>query len=106
MRVFRFGPLLSPLSTRFRGVRSIFSSYSAYQAGTKMTLTGTDSKYQPHLLSVVPGSVQGLEISNEDWTASLDLQRTIDTAQTSLGSTSLRVLVLYGSLRERSVHMS
>jgi hypothetical protein len=67
----------------------------------------TISPYEPFLLSPIPGAERdstGELAIGEDWTAELELE----TAQAFAAARSreggrLRVLVLYGSLRERCV---
>jgi arsenic resistance protein ArsH len=59
--------------------------------------------YKPHLLPVVPGAETGPDGPYEeaDWTANLDLSGATAFSQGVWGERKLRVLVLYGSLRER-----
>jgi arsenic resistance protein ArsH len=64
-----------------------------------------ESKYKPHLLPVVPGAESGENgpYTEVDWTADLDLSGATTFSQGVWGDEKLRVLVLYGSLRERYV---
>lgn len=63
------------------------------------------SRYEPFLLPVVPGAESGPDgpYIEDDWTEGLDLDTATAFSQSVWGKEKLRVLVLYGSLRERSV---
>lgn len=63
----------------------------------------TANQYEPFLLPVVPGAETGPNGPHveEDWTADLDLNTATAFSRSVWGDHSLRVLVLYGSLRER-----
>lgn len=65
----------------------------------------TSNSYEPFLLSPMPGAEkdgEGVPIESEDWTADLELETVRSFAETSSKTGGrLRVLVLYGSLRER-----
>lgn len=72
------------------------------------TLTNQPPKasYKPFLISPIPGAelLNGMPAVDEsDWTSKLDLGTTIDFSKAMMGNRQLNVLVLYGSLRERSV---
>jgi hypothetical protein len=77
--------------------------YSAKAAAGGMA----NNPYEPFLLSPIPGAERNAEgelHESEDWTADLVLETARQFAETGAGSGGrLRVLVLYGSLRERSV---
>jgi hypothetical protein len=62
-----------------------------------------EERYRPFLLSPVPGAelVDGAPAVSEDWTAELDLITAVQFARAALRGRQLKVLVLYGSLRER-----
>lgn len=92
-------------SARYIATRYRSDSRYGLSVNTRMTFppTGPTPTYQPHRLSVVPGSEVGSEHAEEDWTASLDLSRAVAAARASFGPAPLRVLVLYGSLRQRLV---
>ena len=64
--------------------------------------TGPDF-YRPHLLPIVPGAENGPEGPYEepDWTRYVDLHEATSLSQKVWGDEPLRVLVLYGSLRQR-----
>lgn len=62
--------------------------------------------YKPFLSSPVPGAEaaeDGEFATSEDWTQALELDRTRALARAGLEGRALKVLVLYGSLRERCV---
>jgi hypothetical protein len=61
--------------------------------------------YKPHLLPVVPGAEQGPDgpYTEPDWTQDIDLSGATTFSKGVWGEKKLRVLVLYGSLRERCV---
>ena len=64
---------------------------------------GLNDSYRPYLLPIIPGAEHDAQgpITDDDWTISLDLSRVMALAQDVFASQPLRVLVLYGSLRER-----
>lgn len=103
MRLLRLGVFLARIPVRYNSIRTVSTVTLSNPDATKMTVTDADSRYRIHLLPDVPGSEQGLDTPEEDWTLSLDLERASDMATSVFGTTPLRVLVLYGSLRERSV---
>jgi hypothetical protein len=63
-------------------------------------------EHKPFLLDVVPGAETGPDgpYQEEDWTRDVDLQGATTFSRGVWGEERLRVLVLYGSLRERWVH--
>ncbi|RSH91009.1 hypothetical protein EHS25_010185 [Saitozyma podzolica] len=69
------------------------------------TINGHGSDYTPFLLSPVPGAElrDGVPAVDEsDWTSELDLSTATEFSRAALRDRKLKVLVLYGSLRERS----
>ena len=66
-------------------------------------LNGDLDRYRQFLLPSVPGSEIGPSgpIQEVDWTANLDLSTASQLASAVFETNPLRVLVLYGSLRER-----
>ena len=66
-----------------------------------MTIPSSD--YQPFLRSPVPGAElkDGVLAVEEDWTETVELETATELTRTA--GRRLRVLVLYGSLRERWV---
>lgn len=60
-------------------------------------------QYKPHLLPIVPGAEVGPDgpYQEDDWTADVDLERATSFSRSVWGVERLRVLVLYGSLRQR-----
>jgi hypothetical protein len=69
------------------------------------SMTRDFDHYKPHLLPVVPGAEQGPDgpYTEPDWTQNLDLSGATTFSKGVWGEKKLRVLVLYGSLRERCV---
>ena len=67
------------------------------------SMTRSFDHYKPHLLPVVPGAEQGPDgpYTEPDWTQDLDLSGATTFSEGVWGEKKLRVLVLYGSLRER-----
>jgi hypothetical protein len=67
------------------------------------SMTRDFDHYKPHLLPIVPGAEAGPNGTYEepDWTENLDLSGATTFSQGVWGEKKLRVLVLYGSLRER-----
>lgn len=66
----------------------------------------TVDAYKPFLLSPIPGAEvdgDGGPAVEADWTADLELDTVKQLVESSQGE-PLRVLVLYGSLRNRQVH--
>lgn len=67
----------------------------------------SNSSYEPFLLSPIPGAerdANGELAISDDWTADLELETVRQFAETSSKEGGpLKVLVLYGSLRERQV---
>jgi hypothetical protein len=62
--------------------------------------------YQPFLLSPIPGAelVSGVPaVDQSDWTSQLDLGTAIDFSKQVWGDHALKIMVLYGSLRERYI---
>lgn len=69
-----------------------------------MAISNDERVYQPFLLDPVPGAevtAKGERAIEHDWTADCDLETAKRTAETLLGERRIKVLVLYGSLRER-----
>jgi hypothetical protein len=66
-------------------------------------MTTGPGHYRPHLLSVVPGAEQGPNgpYVEMDWTEDIDLEAATSLSKRVWGDEPLRVLVLYGSLRQR-----
>jgi hypothetical protein len=64
---------------------------------------GSNDSYRPYLSSIIPGAEHNESgpIIDDNWTISLDLSRATAFANDIFASQPLRVLVLYGSLRER-----
>jgi hypothetical protein len=75
------------------------------QQSNSMAILTNDKAYQPFLLDVIPGAectADGQPAVEPDWTEHLELGSTKELARRSLGvQRRLKVLVLYGSLRER-----
>lgn len=72
------------------------------------TINGHGSEYTPFLLSPVPGAElrDGVPAVDEsDWTSELDLSTATEFSRAALRDRKLKVLVLYGSLRERCVNL-
>lgn len=92
-----------PFHPHFASFSSAASTSRAHPESSEMSI----SPYEPFLLSPIPGAERdstGELAVGEDWTAELELE----TAQAFAAARSkeggrLRVLVLYGSLRERYV---
>ena len=78
--------------------RSVLSTTLRYYS-----MTRNFDHYKPHLLPVVPGAEQGPDgpYTEPDWTQDLDLSGATTFSKGVWGEKKLRVLVLYGSLRER-----
>ena len=78
---------------------------SLAQQANSMAILTNDKAYQPFLLDVIPGAertADGQPVVEPDWTEHLELGSTKELARRSLGvQRRLKVLVLYGSLRER-----
>ena len=70
------------------------------------SMTRDFDHYKPHLLPIVPGAEIEPDGPHEelDWTQNLDLSSATTFSEGVWGEKKLRVLVLYGSLRERYVH--
>ena len=70
-----------------------------------MAILTNNKAYQTFLLDVIPGAERtagGQPTVEPDWTVHLELETTKELARRSLGvQRRLKVLVLYGSLRER-----
>lgn len=97
--VIRYAVLQSG-STPPKFLSSIYRSSSSLPEMTQKE----SERYQPFLLSPIPGAENdgnSLAVS-EDWTADLDLDRAKEFAVNNTGTKGrLRILVLYGSLRQR-----
>jgi hypothetical protein len=78
------------------------ASTTAVQGNT-LSMTITMDPYRPHLLPIVPGAEVGPDGTHqeEDWTHNIDLKEATALSLRVWGAEPLRVLVLYGSLRER-----
>ena len=79
------------------------SLHSTSHQARHYSMTRDFDHYKPHLLPVVPGAETGPDGPYEepDWTTNLDLSGATNFSQGVWGDKKLRVLVLYGSLRER-----
>ena len=82
------------------------SLHSTLHQARQYSMTRDFDHYKPHLLPIVPGAETGPDGPYEeaDWTTDLDLSGATTFSQGVWGERKLRVLVLYGSLRERYVN--
>jgi hypothetical protein len=67
-----------------------------------------ESTYRPFLLSPIPGAEKNADgvpaVDKEDWVSELELDAVKKLAAGVEGGRKLKLLVLYGSLRERSAY--
>jgi hypothetical protein len=69
-----------------------------------MAILANIAAYQPFLLDVVPGAettADGERAVEPDWTQHLELDAAKQLVRDTMPNRRLKVLVLYGSLRER-----
>jgi hypothetical protein len=70
-----------------------------------LSMTRNLDEYKPHLLPIVPGAEVGPDgpHTEHDWTTDLDLEGATTFSKAVWGEKKLKVLVLYGSLRDRYI---
>ncbi len=89
-----------PAAHRATSLRTIFH----HVKHNNMAIQPDTEVYRPFLLSPVPGAEQdisGVPAVEPDWTTELELDTTKALAGSLRNGKRLKVLVLYGSLRER-----
>jgi len=95
-------PALPQSSTRTTVRRSIMTSVNPFPA-----IAEDDEVYRPFLKSPIPGAERGpdgeLAVDKEDWVQGLELDETKRMVQTLPEGRRVKILILYGSLRERYV---
>lgn len=106
LRAARANHICSPI-TPFQAIAASRAPIVQFSSSSRTRGEMSNSSYEPFLLSPIPGAerdANGELAISDDWTADLELETVRQFAETSSKEGGpLKVLVLYGSLRERQV---